>query len=299
MTAPIAFIINAHAGHGIDETLLEPHGAEIEALAAGGTISLVRDDTEIDKAVTQALAQGCRAIVAGGGDGTLNAVAARIVGSQTSFGVLPLGTFNHFAKDLGIPLDVEGALRTIASGHTTRIDVAEVNGQHFLNNSSLGLYVDIVRRRDRQQSRLGRGKCSAFLWALWSTLRRYPFMTVELDIDGQTWRHRTPFVFVGNNAYLMNGLQIGTRKTLQAGVLSVYVAERAGRSRLFQLGMRALFGRLRPTRDFRELLAKELTIETHHAELRVSTDGELVRLRAPLRYCLHPGALSVLVPKPG
>lgn len=296
MTQRTAFIFNGHAGGGFDPAWLDANRAEIERIAAGGPISVVEDGAQIDAAVEKALALACRSIVAGGGDGTLNAVASKLVGRKVAFGVLPMGTLNHFAKDLGIPLDPSAALLCIAAGHEIAVDVGEVNGHFFLNNSSIGLYVDVVRDRERQQPRLGRGKWPAFAWAVVGALRRYPFLTVELTLDGLARVHRTPLVFVGNNVYRTEGLQIGQRQGLQGGVLSVYVTDRAGRWRLLALGLRAVIGRLREAKDFRAFVATDLRIATAHRSLRVATDGEIRRIDTPLRYRSHPGALRVIVP---
>ena len=298
MTRPTAFIFNGHAGCGFDGAWLDANRQAIEVIAAGGPISVVENGDQIRAAVEQALALHCESVVAGGGDGTLNAVASMLVNRPVTFGVLPLGTLNHFAKDLGIPLDPSAALQSIVAAHTMTVDVGEVNGHFFLNNSSIGLYVDMVRDRDRQQTRLGRGKWPAFVWALLGALRRYAFMTVALSVDGQALVHRTPFVFVGNNAYRTEGFQIGERDGLRGGVLSVYVTDRAGRWRLLGLGLRALAGRLRQAKDFRALVATELRIDTAHRRLRVAIDGELRQLETPLRYRIHPRSLRVIVPDP-
>lgn len=297
MKRTIAFIINVHAGGSSGREWLETNRQAVEALAVGGPISLVETGAQIQAAVDQALAQKCNAVVAGGGDGTLNAVAAKLAGLPIAFGVLPLGT-NHFARDAGIPADPLDALSAIAAGHTAQLDLGEVNGHFFLNNSSIGLYVDLVRDRERQQTRLGRGKWPAFVWALVGTLRRYPFMTVALTIGGRAVTHRTPFVFVGNNAYLTEGLQIGRRAGLRGGELSAYVADRAGRWRLLALGLRALLGRLREARDFRAFSTTALRVDTGHRQLPVAIDGELRRINAPLLYRSHPGALRVILPAP-
>jgi len=293
-----AFIINAQAGRGFDRAWWAAHRPFIDRIAAGGPVDLVEDAREIGAAVRRALDLHCSMVVAGGGDGTLNAVASHLVNAPAALGVLPLGTLNHFAKDLGLPLQPEQALRVIATGQARAIDVGEVNGHYFLNNSSLGLYPDIVRDRERQQTRLGRGKWTAFFWALWGALRRYPFMTVRLTVHGDVFLQRSPFVFVGNNKYQMEGFQIGQRASLDQGQLSVYVAHRAGRLRLLQMGLRALAGRLRPGRDFRVLEAPELGVDTPHRRLRVATDGEVRVLETPLHYRIHAGALRVIAPAP-
>ena len=236
-------------------------------------------------------------VVAGGGDGTINAVASVIADSGVPFGVLPLGTLNHFAKDIGIPLALDEAIATIATGVRRTVDVGEVNDRIFLNNSSLGLYPDIVRDREKQQSRLGRSKWLAALWATIGALRRYPFLSVRLTMDdGSDHARRTPFVFIGNNAYTMQGFSVGARESLSDGKLSLYVAQRPGRLSLLRLGWSALCGRLAQERDFDVLSTKNLEIETRHKRIRVATDGEVTVMQTPLRYRIRPGALCVIVP---
>ncbi len=296
MSDPIAFILNRHAGSSADGGWLKTHRAAVEAVAAGGPIIEVADGDEIRAAVKTALQQGCKTIVAGGGDGTLSAVASLLIGQPVTFGVLPLGTLNHFAKDLGVPIDPLQALQGLPSATAVEVDVAEVNGHYFLNNSSIGLYVDIVRDRERQQTRLGRGKWPAFAWALAGAMRRFPFLTVTLSSHGKPVEHRTPMVFVGNNVYRTDGLQIGERDALQAGVLCVYLTERTGRWRLFTLGLRALAGRVREEKDFQVLLTDAVRIDTRRSHMRVAMDGEVKLLEAPLRYRIHPRALRVLLP---
>jgi diacylglycerol kinase family enzyme len=244
----------------------------------------------------RALEKGAQMVAAGGGDGTINAVGSVMVGSGVPFGVLPLGTLNHFAKDLGVPLELDAAVRNLAEGVPRRVDVGEVNGRIFLNNSSLGLYPDIVRDRERQQRRLGRGKWPAAMWATLAALRRYPFLSMRLTVKGQTLARRTPFVFIGNNRYKMEGLSIGERDCLDDGLLSLYVAQHPTRLGLLRFAFDALRGKLGSERDFDVLEAAAFEIETHRQRLHVATDGEVTMMDAPLRYRVRPGALTVLVP---
>lgn len=260
-------------------------------------VTLASSGDEIVAAAKAAVADGLAIVVAGGGDGTINAVASVIADSGVAFGVLPMGTLNHFAKDVGVPLDLDQAIATIASGARRPVDVGEVNDKIFLNNSSLGLYPDIVREREKQQNRLGRGKWLAALWATIGALRRYPFLSVRLSLDdGTDHARRTPFVFVGNNAYTMQGFSIGARESLNGGKLSLYVAQRPGRLALLRLGWSALCGRLAQERDFDVVSVKNLEIDTRHKRIRVATDGEVTVMTTPLRYRIRPGALSVIVP---
>jgi diacylglycerol kinase family enzyme len=298
-------ILNATAGTGECERA----GERLEQFFAENNfdarVTLARSGEEIVEAAKRAASDGgTNVVVAGGGDGTINAVASQLVGTEKILGVLPFGTLNHFAKDLHIPLDTEEAARLIVARHTARVDVGEVQSQadesdahFFLNNSSLGLYPVLVRERERLQHRLGRGKWSAAFWAALTVLRRYPFVNVRLDVDGRELRRRTPFVFIGNNEYELDAFQIGTRARLDGGRLSLHVTRDINRLELLRLGLRALFGRLREDEDFDVLDAHEVWIETGHARLRVATDGEVNIMRTPLRYRTRPGALRVIVPQ--
>lgn len=234
-------------------------------------------------------------LVAAGGDGTANAVASVLVDTEVALGVLPLGTLNHFAKALRMPLDVGAAATAIAAGTIRRVDVGAINGRIFLNNASLGLYPRLVRLRQKQQQQLGRGKWSAAAWAALSVLRRGAVMRVRLTLDGEQVSRRTALIFIGNNAYEMNGLRIGERMRLDGGHLGVYLPRRSGRSGLPLLAIRALFGRLREAEHFDVVLARAVEIETRHSRLLVAVDGEVFVEDAPLQFRIRPGALRVVV----
>ena len=251
---------------------------------------------ELEAVAREAMRSKPPLLVGGGGDGTLSALAEVVRGTDTALGVLPLGTFNHFAKDLGIPLEVEKAVEAIARGEPRPVDVGELNGTCFINNASLGIYPDIVRDRTKQQRRLGRGKYWAMLWATLAVVRRSPFLRLHLDVDGQGIDCRSPFVFIGNNDYTMEGFDIGMRSSLRDGCLSIYTTQRRSRLGLLALAVRALLGRLRQAEDFSIMRAAELRIDSRHRRLWVATDGELVVMQPPLLFRLLPRALDVIVP---
>ena len=292
----IEVIINSGSGTE-DKSVLQRRVREI--FAANGTearISLVRTGAEVVELAKQAARSDAETIVAGGGDGTINSAAAAALESGKTLGVLPFGTMNHFAKDLNIPLDLVEAIKTILAGHTVDIDVGEVNGRVFVNNSSLGLYPSIVREREKQQH-LGWGKWPAYVWAALAVLRRYPFLNIKLSVDGHELASRTPFVFIGNNEYEMETLKIGGRTCLDAGKLSLYMSHRTSRLGLIRLALRALFGGLHQERDFIALCTTDIWIGTRHKHLRVALDGEVVVMTPPLHYRVRPKALKVLAPK--
>jgi diacylglycerol kinase family enzyme len=294
----VVVLLNAASGGGNDIALADRIGALFEAAGAIAEVQLVHGGGELDAALRAAIERKPDAIVAGGGDGTVGTVAAALAGGTIALGVLPLGTLNHFAKDMRLPLELDAAVTRIAGGATCRIDVGEVNGRVFINNSSLGLYPDIVRERERQQRRLGRGKWLALAWASFGALRRFPFLSVRLSADGEARLRRTPFVFIGNNVYAMEGFAMGGRERLDAGCLSLYVTQRAGRWRLLLLALRALFGKLEQARDFDALRAAEIEVESRHRRLRVATDGEITLMTPPLRYRCRPASLLVVAGVP-
>lgn len=292
----IPVVINATAGKGWSEQDLQGLAKLFSDAGAEARILPARSGADFVKLARNALKEGPPVIVAGGGDGTISTVASLVQSTGTALGVLPLGTLNHFARDLGIPIEVEEAVRIVAAGKQIQVDVGQVNDKVFVNNSNLGIYPDFVRDRERQQRRLGRGKRWAMVWATITALRRAPFLRVRISMDGKVRNYRVPFVFIGNNAYVMEGFEVGKRETLQDGRLSIYLTQRRGRLGLIALGLRALFGRLSQARDFEAITAQTLDIESAHHHLPVAADGEVTLMKTPLHYEIKPGALRVIVP---
>ena len=299
LRAPVPVILNRSSGSAEDREVEESiRHAFLEHEGVKVDVQRAEDGKDVVRLARQAAAGPSEVVVVGGGDGTIGSVASILAGSEKAMGVLPLGTFNHFAKDLEIPLDVEEAARTVVEGHVVRVDMGEVNGRMFVNNSSLGLYPNIVRHRKEQQQRLGRGKWPAFFWATLHALHRHrSILDLTLSVDGHELRRRTPFVFVGNNLYEMEGFDIGKRESLDRGELSVYLAPDAHPIDLVFLGIRAFFGRLRGADDFEVLRTTQLRIDTRTGPARVATDGELAMLDTPLEYRIRPKALRVVVPR--
>jgi len=291
-------IINATSGFQDKEEVRRRLQELFTASGVEARISIAQTGRQVDELARSAARSSAEVIVAGGGDGTISTIASAIIecGSDKVLGVVPLGTLNHFAQDLHIPLAPDEAARVILAGYKARIDVGEVNGRIFLNNSSLGLYPTIVREREKQQ-RLGFGKWPAFAWAALTVLRRYPFLDARLIVAGAQLNCRTPFVFIGNNEYAMEVFKIGHRKGLNGGKLSLYITNRIGRLGLIRLGLRALFGRLRNEKDFVAMTTDEVKIETHRKHLRVAFDGEIDILKTPLHYRARPHLLHVIVPE--
>ena len=292
----IPVILNALSGNG--ESAAQPESLERSFRKAGlaARIIVLRPGEDLREVARRALGDRPPVMVAGGGDGTLNGVAEVLCGSETALGVLPTGTLNHFARDLRIPAAIDEAVRIIAAGRRSRIDVGDVNGRCFLNNSSLGLYPNAVRERTRQQRRFGRSKRAAMVWATLAALRRSRLLDLRLQLEDGERSYRAPFVFVGNNQYHMEGFDIGTRERLDAGYLSVYTTQRCTAGGLAMLFLHALFGRLRQADDFTALRARTVQVDTPRSRLLVATDGEVSVMETPLRFTIRPRCLQVIAP---
>ena len=296
----IPVILNGGSGAGLSREGLEGLESAFQDAGLEARFSRIHPGESAADLAKRALEDRPAVIVAAGGDGTVSAVASAVCGTGTALAVVPVGTFNHFAKDLGIPLEPAQAVRAIAAGRRISVDVGEVNGRCFVNNASLGLYPRIVRERARQQRRLGRSKRMAMLWATLEALDRSPMVEMRLELRlelGDEVRHcRAPFVFVGNNDYGLEGFEIGRRERLDEGLLNVYTTRRSTPAGLIGLALRALCGRLRQADDFLEWSACALRVESRRRRLLVATDGEVQVMETPLEFRVRPRALQVIVP---
>jgi diacylglycerol kinase family enzyme len=277
-------------------------GPKVEAAmrAAGieGEVELL-DGAGVARRAQEAVAAGAELVIAGGGDGSISAAAGAIAGTETILGILPLGTLNHLARDLAIPFDIDKAAVIIGGGHDRRIDVADLNGQVFVNNSALGLYPLMVVDRDAQQKRLGRSKKSAMVIAALRTLVRFRHARITICADGDRLAIETPLLFIGNNDYAVALPTPGQRKSLDDGRLCVLVLRKKGRWGLFAVALRTLFNRARDDDMIRLDAVETLRVESRRSHLTVSVDGETEQLQSPLEYKIRKGVLRVMGPPPG
>jgi diacylglycerol kinase family enzyme len=290
-------IVNAGAGNRRSGESPRDEIARLFA-AAGADPQIVEPDAQNDVTALAraAVKSGVDTIVAAGGDGTISSVATELADTGKTLGVLPIGTLNHFAKDLRIPLDLRAAVETAINGRVVSVDAAEVNDRVFINNSSLGIYPHIVANREAQQERFARGKWPAFVWATMHALRRFPFLSLRVTLNDQQLVRKTAFLFVGNNEYEIAGFNLGARSCLDRGNLGLYLTHRTGRWGLFRLALHALFGRVDQAKDFDAFCVEEATIESRRPRLLVARDGEVEWVETPLYYRTRRNALRVRVP---
>ena len=265
---------------------LSSAGVDVEVELVGGDDCNVRCRAIADR--------GEATLIVGGGDGTIGAAAAALVGTNTRLGILPLGTLNHFARDLGIPTDLSEAAKLIASAKERTVDVAEMNGRVFINNSAIGLYPLMVVDRDLQRKKLGRSKRLAMLVASIRTLARFNHQRLTLTVNDEKARVDTPLLFVGNNDYRLDIGGPGRRESLDDGMLCVLVMRKKTRRGLIAASIRALFDRARGDDMVRLDGVERLRVDSHRSQLAVSLDGEVVRGMPPLDYRIRKKALHVI-----
>jgi diacylglycerol kinase family enzyme len=295
--APVSVLINRGGGAVSRDTgvrdrvarALDNAGIEaaVEIIAGGECAGRSRAIAE----------RGDPLLIVGGGDGTVSAAASALVGTGTALGILPLGTLNHFARDLGIPTDIGEAAKLIASGKPRRVDVGEMNDRVFINNSAIGLYPLMVVDRDMQRRRLGRSKRLAMLLASFRALARFNHYRLTLTVNEErTSRVDTPLLFVGNNDYRIDIGAPGKRERLDGGELCVLVLRKKTRRGMVAASIRALFNRSRPDDMVRLEDVQRLRVSSRRSQLAVSLDGEVVRTAPPLDYLIRKRALSVIAP---
>jgi diacylglycerol kinase family enzyme len=293
----IAVVMNAASGTGGEDADQREQHIRDAFQAAGVEPEIHHMDPERLTESIREIARDAGLVVAAGGDGTVSAVAGVLAGGTVPMAVLPLGTLNHFAKDLGMPLDLTEAAAAIVAGVQQPIDVGEVNGRVFVNNSSIGLYPETVIHRDRERERKGRSKWTAMVIAALRVLRRFPLLSARITAPGQALSVcTTPLIFIGNNEYKVNVLELGERARLDRGKLSLYMMRCKGRLYMFWLMVRAILGRLDAVRDFEAVATTEVTVRLRERHLMVALDGEVTKLRSPLHYRIRPGALTVIAP---
>ncbi len=270
-----------------------------DALRNPGDIEIREaDPANLVAAIRVAVREGARRIIVAGGDGTIAAAASVVAGTDVSIGILPAGTLNHLARDLGIPLDLAEAARVAVQGEERTIDVGRAGDRIFLNTSSVGAYVLFVRIRERLEPRLGYWLASLVASArLMLRLRR---VHVELEADGERRCYRTPLIFIGVGERELKAPKLGGRVTRGRRGLHVIVVQSRSSARLLALAFGAAARGLRSVSEgpaLDEAMVDTCRIELPFTSARVAVDGEIVEMHGPLEYTIWRDALRVVVPR--
>lgn len=296
MRTPV--ILNEKAGTLAASQDIGATEIDAEFARAGRPVrTLVAPAGGLAPALRAAIAERPPVVFVGGGDGTLSLAAGLLADTGIALGPLPLGTLNHFAKDLGVPTDWREAVAALAQAPVREVDVGEVNGRVFLNNCSLGVYAEAVRERDALRRRHGFGKWRAMTLASWKTFRRLRRMRLEIATREGATPLRTPILVMSNNRYSGHVLDGSVRARLDEGALWLHTTRLHQHFPLLRLVLQALRRRLDEVDHLETRSLTEATITTR-STVPIAIDGELVPLEAPLRFRVRPRALRVLAPPP-
>lgn len=258
-----------------------------------------RKGSDLPALARQVAGEGFDLVIAAGGDGTQSAVAGALVGTGVAMGVLPGGTFNYFARDLGVGETIEDALDTLLDARVEAVDVGDMNDLIFLNNVSLGAYPQILKTREGIYKRWGRSRLAAY-WSVMVALRRLRRpMQLVARVDGDAQRFESALVFVARSAYQMESFGLEGADAIRQGRFAVLIAKARQPLPLMRSALRLAFGHSAKDDDFDLILSDHLQIETPVRRQLIAHDGEKTVLFSPFRLQVRHGGLRVLLPADG
>jgi diacylglycerol kinase family enzyme len=250
-------------------------------------------------ALRRAVHEGVARVLIAGGDGTIASAASVLARTPTALAVLPAGTLNHFARNHGIPTDLEEAIQVAATGPVKPVDVGYANDQLFLNTSSVGAYVRFVETRDRLVPYLGYWLAS-FVAGV-RILRSLHDVAVKLEVGAETRLYRAPLVFIAVGERNLAPLKLGSPVGEAGGALHVIVPRGRRQARRFVRAYarsdRGAAIEAHPL-GLDGVLVQGFRLDLRKPVVKFATDGEIRRQGTPLEYRLVPKALNVVVPGP-
>lgn len=252
----------------------------------------IRPGIDIRRIVKETLDAGLKTFLVAGGDGSVHSVAQALVGTEGVLGVVPVGSVNHLARDLQIPLDWRAAFEVALHGELRQIDVGRINGVYFLNSVMLGIYPTISAYREHFRSL--HSKWRAYLKAIRLALRQFPHVTLVVELDGRVQTVRTQMFVVAVNSYDLTATGVVSPKTtFNDGRVSIYSLSFMSRWQFIGAAAKYLRGRIGDVPGFRRVRTAQLRVDTAHRKLRVSIDGELHDMKPPLQIAAVPASLLV------
>lgn len=273
---------------------LSTAGFEIQSFELSECINF--DQMMQDILLRHRQAENVGVIVAAGGDGTLNAVASKLMGTDIPMGILPLGTFNYVARVLNIPLDLLDAAKTISEGQPRSVHVAQLNQHIYLNNASLGLYPLFIQKREQFNKHFGRFPLHAYTSALDVLIRDRKELKLEVEVDGQRYPVKTPLIFFGNNQLQLAEMKLRIAEAAEAGKVAGVVVAKSDKRTLFKTLWQLIKGNLDQASDVYSFAADEVIVHSKRNKLTVAVDGEIVTMTPPLKITVRKHALNVMVP---
>ncbi|MEQ1291795.1 diacylglycerol kinase family protein [Acinetobacter johnsonii] len=273
---------------------LSTAGFEIQSFELSECINF--DQMMQDILLRHRQAENVGVVVAAGGDGTLNAVASKLMGTDIPMGILPLGTFNYVVRVLNIPLDLLDAAKAIGEGQPRSVHVAQLNQHIYLNNASLGLYPLFIQKREQFNKHFGRFPLHAYTSALDVLIRDRKELKLEVEVDGQRYLVKTPLIFFGNNQLQLAEMKLRIAEAAEAGKVAGVVVAKSDKRILFKTLWQLIKGNLDQASDVYSFAADEVIVHSKRNKLTVAVDGEIVTMTPPLKITVRKHALNIMVP---
>jgi diacylglycerol kinase family enzyme len=259
-------------------------------------VNVAHSPEQLDAAIQRSAASDSAIVVAAGGDGTVSAVAASLVNTGKVLGVLPFGTSNYFARNAGVPFELDRALGAIAGGHTRPLTVGEVNGRIFVNDCSIGLSPAPPAQPESAHRGKGRSRLAAYVSAVAALARPPAHMNLEVQFENGGICCETSGLFVANNAYQLQALGACRPEGLDAGRLAMFIAQPAGVRQLWRQALTGMSKRLDDVPSLDTFCAADVVVTARRKSIPVELDGEFFHLESPLHYRIRSDALQVMVP---
>lgn len=254
-------------------------------------------DEALESRIDRALTSNAGIIVSAGGDGTATLIASRLVGTDKALAVLPLGTANLLARDLGIPMDVDAAIAALETMEVRRIDVAEINGRVFLHKVVVGTFPDMAVMREKVRGQATLRSAIGFARYFVRRLGHGRRMAVAVASHGRAERiERVHAIAIANNAYDEGWAKVFHRSRLDAGCLTLYALKTPGTLDIVRLLVKMIAGRWREDQAVSIETVHSVTLRAKRSTLRVMIDGEVELLETPFAFTIRPAALNVLAP---
>ncbi len=291
-------VLNVHAGDGPEgDDRVQQLQQALKAHALDAQVEIPNDGESLTECAERLLYAGAQTLVAAGGDGTIAALAGPCHAAGAVLGVIPMGTFNYFARAHGIPEALDDAVKTLAHTSSRPVTLGRVNDRIFLNNASIGLYPTILRAREDVYARYGRSRFAAY-WSVLKTLGRRPrSMRLDITLDGVDHQMSTPLAFVAASAYQLDEFGLDGLQDHRNGSFALLIAPQVTQSAMLRTAGRLAVGLAEKGPDYMLYTARDIVIRPRLAKILVACDGEKMQMDTPLRMRQDDRPLHLIAPQ--
>ncbi len=299
MQGPFIALVNGESGSKNADTVIQALQTHIPNTQLG-TIYRLNSDVNFSETITQAVNESQKSggsLIVSGGDGTISSVLPQVVAAQVPMGIIPQGTFNFFARERGIYLEVDAAVQSLLDGETKQQSLCWVNDKPFIISASVGLYPKVIAARERHQQVTGRSRLVAVISGIVTLLKEPYTMPMEIKVDGEQRQIVTALLLVNANRLQLESLHLREAECLDQGKMAVLQVRPISRWRMLTLILQGALGQLQSAENLDTYCAKVIEMRYYRKYVKVAIDGELHHLRTPLKIRIQPDAFRCILPR--